>query len=495
MKRLFLILLFLIIPFFQPTLTFAQTPTTTTPLSENQTPVVAEESLWTKFWNWVTGIFIKTDYIIAQRPVDEINSDMTKYGTTSDNEKHSSSGTRLTDSSSQICYKGNVIRKVILDTNGYPDTNLAQICNSSNGCSVSFGSDSDCESVSIKDLARYFIQTNQKFYCDDKNKLIMTSSDVITAVNTFISDNNLSEIPQGNLTCYQDIYKDFYLVPKDTQDENEENSKKIVQTPISISDQDSNDDASDIKNKLNKNFIPVNQNWDGLSSLRPQSWGRGSSETVWGTSTEFNGGGTSTGTCKAIDSHCRGMSLYGAFGLSQSGKNYEEILKFYYGNITLKTINTSDTNILVKTSSNDDCSKYPTLNIETYLRGLGEMSDYWGNPNENGYESMKALVVAARTYAYIATQNFTQPICSNSNCQNFHCNVITTKPNLDKAIEETKGQIIVDSTNQTSFLTEYARSFCGPSKTVTFSNHTNPSVDGYTYEVKALDGKSPFCTN
>ena len=487
-----IVLLFLIIPFFQPTSTFAQPVTTTTTENQTTTPTTTtpEESLWTKFWSWISSVFIKTDYTITQRPSDEINSDMTEYGTASDNRKHSSSGTRLTDSSNQTCYKGNVIKKVILNTTGYPDTNLAQICNSSNGCIVSSSSESDCQTVSIKDLAHYFVQTNQQFYCNNQNKLINIESNIIDAVNTKFSES----ISSANLDCYQTIYKDFYLVPKDTTDENEENSKNIVQTPISASDQKSGS-ISDTKDQLNKNFIPANQSWDGLSSLRPQSWGKGSSGIGWGTSDEFNGGGTSSGTCNAIDSHCRGMSLYGALGLSQSGKNYEEILKFFYSSISLKTIDTSNTNISVKTDSSDDCSNYQPLNVEAYLSGLGEMSDYWGDSSTGGYESMKALVVAARTYAYVATQNFTQPICSNSNCQNFHCSVIKTKPNLDRAIKETQGQIIVDSTNQTPFLTEYARSFCGPSKTVVFSNHTNTPVNGYEYELKALSGNTPFCLN
>ena len=196
---------------------------------------------------------------------------MTDYGTASNSDKHSSSGTRLTDSASQTCYKGNVIRKVILNNSGYPETDLAQICNSSGNCFVSTTSNSDCETVSIKDLARYFVQINQKFYCNDKNKLIDINSDVLDAVNTFITENSLSEIPGSDLICYQEIYKDFYLVPKDTANENEENSKNIVQTPISVSDQNSSDNANAIKNKLDKNFSPAGTS-AGLNGLRPAGW-------------------------------------------------------------------------------------------------------------------------------------------------------------------------------------------------------------------------------
>lgn len=269
MKRLLIVLLFLIIPFFQPISTFAQSITTITTDNQSTTTTTAtpEESLWTRFWNWISNVFIKTDYTIAQRDTPIIFSDMTDYGTASDSGKHSSSGTRLTDSSSQTCYKGNVIKKVILDQTGYPNSNLAQICNSPNGCIVSSGSESDCQTISIKDLAHYFVQTNQQFYCNDQNKLINIESNIVDAVNT-----NFSEpISSANLDCYQTIYQDFYLVPKDTDDENEENSKNIVQTPISAGDQKSGP-ISDTKDQLNKNFVPANQGWDGLNSLRPDGW-------------------------------------------------------------------------------------------------------------------------------------------------------------------------------------------------------------------------------
>ena len=66
MKRLLVILLFLTIPFFQPTSNFRPTITTITTENQTTTPsiVAPEESLWTKFWNWISRIFIKTDYNI-----------------------------------------------------------------------------------------------------------------------------------------------------------------------------------------------------------------------------------------------------------------------------------------------------------------------------------------------------------------------------------------------------------------------------------------------
>lgn len=272
MKHFFIVFLFLLIPFSFPFVTLAQTatPVASPTAAATSSASSSQPSFWTRFWNWIMGIFIKTDYTISQRPPQEVNSDMNDYGEASASGKHSSSGTRLTDTHSQTCYKGTVIKKVILKAAGYPDSDLAHIClNSANQCSVS--SNSNCQLIKISDLAQYLIQTNQQFYCDDQNKLIDSESNVVSAVESYIKSHNLSAIPSTKLSCYQDIYQDFYLVPKDTSDTNEENSKKIVQTPVSASDQDPEDNANDIKNKLNENFSPDGTS-AGLNNLRPASW-------------------------------------------------------------------------------------------------------------------------------------------------------------------------------------------------------------------------------
>lgn len=262
MKRFLIIFLLLLVPLSFPSFVFAQTPTP----SGVGTTAPAEPSWWDSFWAWVTGIFIKTDYSISERSTENIISDQNTY--TNDSSKHSSQGTRLTDSNSQICYKGSVIKKVILNESGYPDSDLTHICNSGSSCAVS--TDTSCDTISIKDLAVYFVQTQKPFYCDDKNNLVSIESKVVNAVNSFL--NGSSAIPNENLTCYQKIYKDFYLVPKDTTDYKEENSKKIIQTPISADSQkDSGTGSDELQDNLDKNFSP--QGTDaGLDGIRPANW-------------------------------------------------------------------------------------------------------------------------------------------------------------------------------------------------------------------------------
>ena len=501
-----LVLLFLLIPlFFPPSISAIPTIDTTILASSSipatdQTPT-PQPSLWTQFLNWLFGLFVKTDYKIDSRPLDVKNQDMTNYSdirASGFDQKHSFAGSRLSDINSQNCLKGNVIKNVILKISGYPNPDLSKICLSSAGCTVKPLNDTtstNCTTISIDDLAHYFVQQNQPVYCaPNSNQLINLDSNFITAVKAITFSKN--PIPVSELDCYQKIYDDFYITPKGNTDNNEENAKKIVQTPINADSQNPGENTTEIKNRVDDNFTPANYptGTGGLYGLRPDNWDEDSSEADLGVGSGANSG-VSSGTCNALQSHCEGMSIYGALGLSQSGKNYQEILKFYYGNISLKTLNTSNLNITVNVSSGDDCSKYQPLNLETYLSGLGEMPNYWGSPSKGGYETMKALVVAARTFAYMYTENLTKPICTTSNCQVFRCNLIKTMPYLDQAIKETSGQIIVDYNNQTPFITLYARSFCGPSKTVVYPNHTNYSVNGYEYELKARNGEQPFCIN
>lgn len=229
----------------------------------------ANQSFLDKLLSFLFGLFVKTDYSISSRPSTDINHDMNDYGDLSDsnfNNKHSFSGSRLTSSSSQNCLKGNVIKQVILATTGYPDSELAHICvDSANKCTVS--TDSSCQLIKVSDLAHYFVQLQKQFYCDANNKLINTESNISSKVNETFTET----IPTEKLSCYQTIYNDFYITPKDNQDTNEENAKKVVQTPLSASSQDKTMDTKTIKTQVDKNFSPAGTDY-GLNGLRPANW-------------------------------------------------------------------------------------------------------------------------------------------------------------------------------------------------------------------------------
>jgi hypothetical protein len=269
MKRFLLILLFLLIPFLIPAFVSAQTSTnTSTASATSSASTIAKPNIFQQFFAWLFGLFTKTDYIIGKAT----NSDMTDYGDINDpnfNQKHSFAGSRLTDSNSQTCLKGNVIRKVILelDPSSYPNANLAQICPDSVECLVS-NLNSGCKTITVKDLANYFVQINQKFYCiENSNELTDIGQDIKDKVSQF------SPIPENEISCYQQIYDDFYITPKDTSNQNEENAKNIVQTPLSAENQDSTLTNQQIKDRVDQNFTPEDTNNPaGLSGLRPANW-------------------------------------------------------------------------------------------------------------------------------------------------------------------------------------------------------------------------------
>ncbi len=296
MKHFTIILLFIILSLLTPTSIFAQSST-----EKNYQcvviPVQEDTTLLQKIINLFTSKFIRNKYQISQRDDKKIYTDMVSYDSkeskNNDPDKHSHPGSRLNDKQSQECYKGHIIRNVILEdmkvsseaTSAaeqvvdpkYENTKLDQVC---------LKSGDDCNLVRVADLAIYFVQINQEFYCDDEYKFVPIDGDVIIAVNKYIekhkNDSDFeAPISSAKLDCYDVVYKDFYLIPHKA-DKNEENSKKIIKTPISKSDQNSgNSDSSDtdgLEDQLDQNFSiyknekSYNSKANGLEGLYPKGW-------------------------------------------------------------------------------------------------------------------------------------------------------------------------------------------------------------------------------
>jgi len=127
--------------------------------------------------------------------------------------------------------------------------------------------------------------------------------------------------------------------------------------------------------------------------------------------------------------HRKGMSQYGARGRANSGANYKDILRAYYGKEPVKK----------DTSGTINVSGVGTVDFEGYyLLGIAEMPSTW-HP-----EALKAQAVAARTYAYRYKVEG-RSICTTESCQVFR------KPKADnppeawrKAVEETRGEVLED---------------------------------------------------
>ena len=126
-------------------------------------------------------------------------------------------------------------------------------------------------------------------------------------------------------------------------------------------------------------------------------------------------------------SHYKGMSQYGAKGRAESGKDYKEILEFYY-----------NTGVEKKDSAKGDlCVEgYGNISFSRYLYGLAEMPSSWHK------EALKAQAVAGRSYA-LRYKNSGKCICTNEKCQVFNKGKSDNPPNAwKKAVDETAGEVL-----------------------------------------------------
>jgi stage II sporulation protein D len=125
------------------------------------------------------------------------------------------------------------------------------------------------------------------------------------------------------------------------------------------------------------------------------------------------------------------------------------------------------------------------INVEQYLRGLGEMPAFWGRADKNGLEALKAQVVAARTYAFRKMQNYRGigfDIYDTTDDQNYvGVNKIATSDGQywDRAINETRNQAVVSGGAPISAF--YSSSAGGH----TISTEESSSFGGYTSYARA----------
>ncbi len=125
--------------------------------------------------------------------------------------------------------------------------------------------------------------------------------------------------------------------------------------------------------------------------------------------------------------HRKGLSQYGAKGRAESGQNYREILKAYFGREPVQ----------IDTGGGIQVQGYGELDFEGYyLLGIAEM------PHTFPFEALKAQAVAARTYAY-RYKSQGRSICTTQSCQVFLKSKADNPPEeWRRAVEETRGQIL-----------------------------------------------------
>lgn len=125
--------------------------------------------------------------------------------------------------------------------------------------------------------------------------------------------------------------------------------------------------------------------------------------------------------------HRKGMSQYGAKGRANSGQNYHDILRAYYGCDTVSKDSGGDISV----------SGFGSMNFEDrYLMGIAEM------PSDFPSEALKAQAVAARSYAW-KYKSSGQSICTTQSCQVYNNGKANSPPDAWRsAVNDTRGQVI-----------------------------------------------------
>ncbi len=169
--------------------------------------------------------------------------------------------------------------------------------------------------------------------------------------------------------------------------------------------------------------------------------------------------------------HQKGMSQFGALGRSQKGQSYQDILKAYYGNVRIETVD-------MPGSINTTVGTLPFEN--NYLIGIAEMPATWAD--KGGVEALKAQAVAARTYALaytnwrLANRHSTGTICVTEACQVYSSSHFSSPGAWKSAVESTHGQVLVSNSTNDVFSSMYASTSGGSTFSYTSLGHFTPGV-------------------
>ncbi|PIV37444.1 hypothetical protein COS31_04580 [Candidatus Roizmanbacteria bacterium CG02_land_8_20_14_3_00_36_15] len=128
-----------------------------------------------------------------------------------------------------------------------------------------------------------------------------------------------------------------------------------------------------------------------------------------------------------------GMNQWGAYGRAKVGQNEEDILRAYYNFDSIQGVDTGTT---IRVDGVGDYS------LEEYTKRVYEVPDSWG---DDGFASLKAQAIAARSYALAYTNNGQGSICATEQCQ-----VVRSEPkggNWERAVNETNGKVMIKNSS------------------------------------------------
>lgn len=192
--------------------------------------------------------------------------------------------------------------------------------------------------------------------------------------------------------------------------------------------------------------------------------------------------------------HFKGMSQYGAFGRAKAGQNEEQILKVYYGDVRIETVDTGGD---IQTSSG-------TMSFEDrYLMGIAEMPSTW---EDNNLAALKAQAIAARSYALAYTdwrmgsRSMKKSICTTESCQVWSVSKANSVPDSwRRAVTETRGKILVSNNSNEVINAWYASTSGGYQESYTSLSHSTPAFwdtrsgrGGWTSQAFEKEAGSPW---
>ncbi len=108
-----------------------------------------------------------------------------------------------------------------------------------------------------------------------------------------------------------------------------------------------------------------------------------------------------------------GLNQYGALGRAKAGKSADDILRAYYN---FDGYQNADPGITIRVNDSNGFNSGNIIwsgGIEDYVKRVYEVPIDWPS------ESLKAQVIAVRSYVLAATNNGSMSICANQNCQVF----------------------------------------------------------------------------
>lgn len=534
-KKIIILVLFLIIPFFvnSPVVIYAANSDSTS--QQTQGKKLSWPEFWANLWQTIANLFINLRLEVKLWfSKESIISCDPKTNFTDYDAPNQDANSRAQAQSTQKYRKGTYLKSII--EGRYADDIITYYCDGI--CSNTKVNDS-CTPIKYSTLVYFFYKKGEKILYDknDHKNPVDYDSAKMDAYNYTLPDNfdsyfrnlytNISQIPRG---AFQEEPNAAGVASRELNESLRtfipQSQQKATPT-ASVFDPDGAK-AMILDNDLQQktvytNFIPDKYIPENLKITKDkkdtQVLGIDSKQTstlrqlfrdnlhpkVWNIDedglpereNEFN-------DCNAEKSHCRGMSQYGALGMALSGMSYEEILRTYYGNVKLVSLTNFTKNMYIQVEISDGTcdingKKITSVrkHIEEYLRGLGELPSYWGdlgdllpNGQHEGMNVLKAQAIAARTEAFVHTAGFTKSICNTARCQVFRCTIIGKKPNFDIAVKQTAYMVLVDATTGMPFNSQYARTFCGPSKLYNSwfrgKEYRSISYDGRAYEADGL---------